>query len=156
MEKFETQLEEKTDYELIEIYSSARDYQPEFIEQVKAHIVKRKIPLNNLSSLSEEEIKQLKAKPAESEGVNNEQPRSGANGYFFALLASLIFTLLTSRTTLEFPEIIARMLRELVIPAIISWPITFWGKERFRDVFGITSVICFSLALIAYYYGSNH
>jgi hypothetical protein len=65
MTKFEEQLEEKTDYELIEIYSSAPDYQPEFIEQVKAHIVKRKIPLNNLSSLSEEEIKQLKAKPAE-------------------------------------------------------------------------------------------
>ena len=65
MTKFESQLEEKTDYELIEIYSSAPDYQPEFIEQVKAHIVKRKIPLNNLSSLSEEEINQLKAKPAE-------------------------------------------------------------------------------------------
>ena len=69
MTKFEEQLEEKTDYELIEIYSSAPDYQPEFIEQVKAHIVKRKIPLNNLSSLSEEEIKQLKAKPAE--GIKN-------------------------------------------------------------------------------------
>ena len=65
MEKFETQLEEKTDYELIEIYSNAPDYQPEFIEQVKAHIVKRKIPLNTLLSLSEEEIKQLKTKPAE-------------------------------------------------------------------------------------------
>jgi hypothetical protein len=69
MTKFESQLEEKTDYELIEIYSSAPDYQPEFIEQVKAHIVKRKIPLNNLSSLSEEEIKQLKAKP--EEGIKN-------------------------------------------------------------------------------------
>ena len=65
MKKFETQLEEKTDYELIEIYSNASDYQPEFIEQVKAHIVKRKIPLNTLLSLSEDEIKQLKAKPAE-------------------------------------------------------------------------------------------
>ena len=65
MEKFETQLEEKTDYELIEIYSNASDYQPEFIEQVKAHIVKRKIPLNTLLSLSEEEIKQLKTKPAD-------------------------------------------------------------------------------------------
>ena len=65
MEKFESQLEEKTDYELIEIYSNAPDYQPEFIEQVKAHIVKRKIPLNTLSSLSEEEIKQLKTKPAD-------------------------------------------------------------------------------------------
>ena len=65
MEKFETQLEEKTDYELIEIYSNASDYQPEFIEQVKAHIVKRKIPLNTLLSLSEDEIKQLKIKPAD-------------------------------------------------------------------------------------------
>ena len=64
MTKFESQLEEKTDYELIEIYSSAPDYQPEFIEQVKAHIVKRKIPLNTLLSLSEDEIKQLKTKPA--------------------------------------------------------------------------------------------
>ena len=36
-----------------------------FIEQVKSHIVKRKNPLNNLLSLSEEEIIQLKAKPAE-------------------------------------------------------------------------------------------
>ena len=65
MEKFESQLEEKTDYELIEIYSNASDYQPEFIEQVKAHIVKRKIPLNTLLSLSEDEIQQLKTKPAE-------------------------------------------------------------------------------------------
>jgi hypothetical protein len=64
MEKFEIQLEEKTDYELIEIYSNAPDYQPEFIEQVKAHIEKRKIPLNTLLSLSEDEIKQLKTKPA--------------------------------------------------------------------------------------------
>ena len=64
MEKFETQLEEKTDYELIEIYSNAPGYQPEFIEQVKAHIVKRKIPLNTLLSLSEDEIKQLKTRPA--------------------------------------------------------------------------------------------
>jgi len=69
MQKFEKQLEEKTDYELIEIYSNAPDYQPEFIEQVKAHIGKRKIPLNILLSLSEEEIKQLKAKPAE--GIKN-------------------------------------------------------------------------------------
>ena len=69
MTKFEKQLEEYKDYELVEIYSNAPDYQPEFIEQVKAHIVKRKIPLNNLLSLSEEEIKQLKAKPAE--GIKN-------------------------------------------------------------------------------------
>tara|TARA_B110000459_G_scaffold169951_1_gene189862 strand:- start:142 stop:504 length:363 start_codon:yes stop_codon:yes gene_type:complete len=65
MEEFDTLLEEKTDYELIEIYSNAPDYQPEFIEQVKAHIVKRKIPLNTLLSLSEDEIKQLKTKPAD-------------------------------------------------------------------------------------------
>ena len=65
MTKFEKQLEEYKDYELVEIYSNAPDYQPEFIEQVKAHIVKREISLYNLSSLSEEEIKQLKAKPAE-------------------------------------------------------------------------------------------
>ena len=164
MTKFESQLEEKTDYELIEIYSSAPDYQPEFIEQVKAHIVKRKIPLNNLSSLSEEEIKQLKAKPAESEEVDSEQPRSGANGYFFALLASLIFTLLTCKTDgfgmyekhLEIPDIIVRMLVLLVIPAIISWPITFWGKERFSDVFRKTSFIFFSLVLFLLWFGSNH
>jgi hypothetical protein len=62
MTKFEKQLEEKEDYELVEIYSNAPDYQPEFIEQVKAHIVKREISLKNLSSLSEEEIKQLKEK----------------------------------------------------------------------------------------------
>ena len=65
MEEFDTLLEEKTDYELIEIYSNAPDYQPEFIEQVKAHFVKRKIPLNTLLSLSEDEIKQLKTKPAD-------------------------------------------------------------------------------------------
>ena len=65
MTKFESQLEEKTDYELIEIYSNAPDYQPEFIEQVKAHMIKRKIPLNTLLSLSKDEIKQLKTKPAD-------------------------------------------------------------------------------------------
>ena len=64
MTKFESQLEEKTDYELIEIYSNAPDYYLESIEQVKAHMIKRKIPLKNLSSLSKEEIKQLKTKPA--------------------------------------------------------------------------------------------
>ena len=55
---FETQIKEKTDYELVELYLNP-SLAPAFIKLVEAQLVKRDIPLNNLKSLSKEDIKEL-------------------------------------------------------------------------------------------------
>ena len=51
---FESQVEEKTDDELVELFLNASDYQSDFIKQVEAQIVKRNIPLNSLKSIKEQ------------------------------------------------------------------------------------------------------
>lgn len=50
---FETQIKEKTDNQLSEIYLNANDFQPEFIKLVELELVRRKIPLDSLSFIRE-------------------------------------------------------------------------------------------------------
>ena len=45
---FETQIKEKTDNQLSEIFLNANDYQPEFIKLVELELMHRKIPLDTL------------------------------------------------------------------------------------------------------------
>lgn len=53
IQDFETQIKEKTDNQLSEIYLNANDYQPEFIKLIKLELGKRKIPLDSLAFIKE-------------------------------------------------------------------------------------------------------
>ena len=46
---FETQIKEKTDNQLSEIYLNANDYQPEFVKLVELELLNRKIPIDSLN-----------------------------------------------------------------------------------------------------------
>ena len=88
MTKFEKQIKERTYDELIEICSNASDYQPEFIEEVKAHLEKRKVAMNNSSSGSSDDTKQLKAKP-EVEIQNSTKFQASNATYLFKINENL-------------------------------------------------------------------
>ena len=48
---FETQIKEKTDDELADIYINASDYQPEYVKLVEEQLVERKIPTDTMKDL---------------------------------------------------------------------------------------------------------
>jgi hypothetical protein len=79
---FETQIKEKTDNLLSEIYFNANDYQPEFIRLVELELVHRKIPLDSLTFIRE--------KKDEISDESLEIGKQGSEGWIIvAFLASL-------------------------------------------------------------------
>lgn len=79
---FETQIKEKTDNQLSEIYLNANDYQPEFIKLVELELVKRKIPLDSLTFIREKK-----------DDISDETLEIGKQGNQFWIIAAFLLSL---------------------------------------------------------------
>ncbi len=82
-----TQVKEKDDGKLIDIYLNAKDYQPEFIKLVEQELVERKIPLSALQIINEK--KREFSDETLALGKHGDQ-RFIVFCYIFALLGGLI------------------------------------------------------------------
>ena len=80
---FETQIREKTDNQLSEIYLHANDYQPEFIKLVELELVKRKIPLDFFTFIREKK-----------DEISDETLAIGKQGSQFWIVAAFLLSLL--------------------------------------------------------------
>jgi len=82
IQDFETQVKEKTDKQLSEIYLNANDYQHEFINLVELELVKRKIPLDSLTFIREKK-----------DEITDETLEIGKQGSQFWLVAGFLLSL---------------------------------------------------------------
>jgi hypothetical protein len=76
---FETQIKEKTDNQLSEIYLNANDYQPEFIKLVELELLNRNIPIDSLNFIK-----------AKKEAISDETLAIGVQGNHYWIMTSFL------------------------------------------------------------------
>lgn len=78
---FKTQIQEKSDNDLVDIFFNSTDYQTEFVKQVEEELHARKIPLDTLKHLKEKK-----------EEVDDETLKLGKQGSQIWMIAAFILS----------------------------------------------------------------